>query len=288
MKRTVFILMTISLLACKKGIAQEKTFNEVIKKELAFQSNNNESTLVIANVFGPITVMGYSGDQVRLEVKREIFADDAQKLELGKSELQLKVSQNGNTIVLRPDAPYIQYNQKGLKFNWCNDYEEPEYQHKLSFKVKVPKNVNLKVSTVNDGDIEVSNTVGQYLKVNNINGAIALNNVDGQTDVHCINGSVDITYVNNPKEDSVYYALNGDINVSYQEALSAEVSFKSMNGELFTDFDVAKQFTRTSKETKKSGKGKFKFEATPVVQIGNGGVNFKFETLNGNVFLKKI
>ena len=163
MKRTVFILMAASLLACKGSNAQDKTYNEVIKKEIAFQGNNNEKTLVIANVFGPITVEGYNGSTIQYEVKREIFADNAQMLELGKSELQLKASQNGNTIILRPDAPYIKYSEKGLKFNWCNDYEEPEYEHKLSFKVKVPKNVNLKISTVNDGDIEVSNTVSQFL-----------------------------------------------------------------------------------------------------------------------------
>ncbi|WP_350284907.1 DUF4097 family beta strand repeat-containing protein [uncultured Croceitalea sp.] len=288
MKRTVFILMAASLLACKGGNAQEKTYNEVIKQEIAFQGDNNERTLVIANVFGPITVEGYNGSTVQYEVKKEIFADNAQKLELGKSELQLKASQNGNAVILRPDAPYIKYSEKGLKFNWCNDYEEPEYKHKLSFKVKVPRNVNLKISTVNDGDIEVSNTVSEFLKVNNINGGIVLNQVQGQTDVHCINGNVDISYVTNPNKNSEYYALNGDINVTYQNALSADVSFKSMNGELFTDFDVAKQFTRTKKEVKDSRKGKFKYEATPVVQIGKGGVDFKFETLNGDVFLKKI
>ena len=59
-----------------------------------------------------------------------------------------------------------------------------------------------------------------------------------------------------------------------------------MNGELFTDFDINKQFMETNKET--SGKAKYKYEAKPVVQIGNGQVDFDFETLNGNVFIKKI
>ena len=231
---------------------------------------------------------GYSGSTIVLEIEKEISADNSKDLELGKSELEIKVLELENRIVVYPDAPYISYDEKGLKFSWCNNNEEPAYQHKLSFKIKVPKNVNLNVSTINDGDIKVGNTQGKYLKVNNINGGIDLVNVQGRTDVHCINGGVNITYTKNPIEDSKYYSLNGDINVTYQNSLSADVSFKSMNGELFTDFDIEKQFNRTTKESNPKGKAKYKYESNPVVQIGQGGVDFKFETLNGNVFIKKI
>ena len=62
-----------------------------------------------------------------------------------------------------------------------------------------------------------------------------------------------------------------------------------MNGELFTDFDVAKQYARTSKnKAHENGKIKFKYEAKPIVQIGSGGLDHNFETLNGNVIIKKI
>lgn len=62
-----------------------------------------------------------------------------------------------------------------------------------------------------------------------------------------------------------------------------------MNGELFTDFNIAKQFAKTTKdESGKGNKAKFKYESRPVVQIGKGGMDFDFETLNGNVIIKKI
>ena len=61
-----------------------------------------------------------------------------------------------------------------------------------------------------------------------------------------------------------------------------------MHGELYTDFDVERQFTRTEKEKDAKGKSRYKFKAQPIVQIGAGAVDFSFETLNGNVYIKKI
>lgn len=288
MKKTILFLALTAILLPKHSNAQKKTFIEVIKQEVPFRSSSSMNTLVIQNIFGPIKVEGYSGSEVVMEVEKEIFADNNTDLELGKQELQLKILKLEDRIVIHPDAPNISYNEKGLKFDWCGNNDEPVYQHKLSFKIKVPAGVNLNIGTINDGDISVANTQGDKLKVNNINGGIDLTNVEGQTNVHCINGAVNISYAKNPRLKSEYYALNGDINVTYQKSLSADVSFKSMNGELFTDFDVEKQFNRTSKESNSKGKAKYKYESTPVVQIGSGGVDFKFETLNGNVFIKKI
>lgn len=282
------LLALAAIILPNLGSAQELVFEETIKKELQFKTKSTENTLVLKNVFGPVTVEGYSGSTIQIVAEKKIIAENQDNLDLGKKELSITVLERDNRFIVHPDAPYIEYDEKGLKFNWCNNYEEPDYQHKLNFKVKVPRGVSLNVSTVNDGDIYVANTSGKFIKVNNINGGIDLKNVAGKTNLHCINGEVNVSYSKNPAGESKYYSLNGDINITYQTALSADVSFKSMNGELFTDFEVARQFVRTNKQTSGKGKAKFKYESTPVVQIGNGGVQLDFETLNGNVFIKKI
>lgn len=276
------------LLVPYKSEAQKNIFEAVIQKELSFQSNSTSNALVVQNIFGPITIEGYSGQAIQLEVKKKITADTEKGLELGKTELDIAILERGGRLIIHPSAPYFEYNENGLRFNWCDNSKEPSYRHWLSFKLKVPKNIRLNIGTVNDGDIRIANTQGNYIKVNNVNGGIALNNVAGQTNVHCINGEVDITYTDNPTKASTYYSLNGDINIIYQNALSADISFKSMNGELFTDFDVTKQYTRTSRNEGKKDNGRYKYEATPIVQIGKGGIDLDFETLNGNVYLKKI
>ena len=285
MKQLVLVLFLTLWVgtACTK--AQKKEFTENISKEVPL-GNSTENTLVIKNVFGSINVQGYDGDKVMVAVKRTIKAKTQEDLELGKKELQLMVTTDSDRVILRPDAPYIDFDEEGLRYQWC-DREEWNYEHSLDFEVRVPRRVKLHVGTINDGEVLVKNMSGPSLKVSNINGGITLDNVTGTTDLNCINGDVSITYERNPSKDSRYYSLNGDINVTYQQGLSANVSFKTMNGEFFTDFDIARQFTETTRSTE-SGKAKFRYEATPKLQIGNGDVALDFETLNGDVYLKKI
>lgn len=260
-------------------------FEETIKEEIEIASGETE--LVVKNVTGSITIEGYSGSSILFEVNKEITASSTEDLELGKKELLLKIFKEGNRVIAHPDAPYINFSEEGMGFNWCNNNGRISYEHKLDFKIKVPKSVSINASTVNDGEVLISNISGESLKVSNVNGGIELNNVTGTTDLNCVNGDVKITYTKNPSAASKYYALNGDMNISYQSGLSANVSFKSMNGELFTDFDINDQFTQTKKSMSKN-KAKFKFEAKPVLQIGQGDVVLDFETLNGNVYIKKI
>ncbi|AWX45072.1 hypothetical protein HME9304_02081 [Flagellimonas maritima] len=285
MKQLILMVFLITFLGIQSCDAQQKKYEERIKEEVPL-SNVTKNRLVIKNVFGSIAVEGYSGDNILIEVEKIISANTSKDLDLGKKELNLKIVKEQNLVILHPDAPYIEFDKKNLRYNWCNKNEEPPYEHQLNFKIKVPKSIQIDVSTVNDGEIFVENTNGNSIKVENINGGITLNNITGKTDVNCINGAVNISYKNNPEKASKYYSLNGDINISYQKALSANISFKSMNGELFTDFDINKQFMKTNKET--GDRAKYKYEAKPVVQIGSGQVDFDFETLNGNVFIKKI
>lgn len=287
MKQAITLLSLTLVMCTQKSPAQKKEFTEVIKKELELD-NPSKSEMIIKNVFGSISVEGYAGSTVFIEVKRSIHAKTLENLELGKSELQVKILQGPDRILIRPDAPYIEFDDEKLKYRWCNNSYELTYEHNLNITVKVPKTMLLDVSTVNEGEIHVKNTKSNYLTASNINGGITLTQITGKTKVNCINGPVTISYADNPKEPSEYYSLNGDINISYQEALSANITFKSMNGEMFTDFDINKQYMLTNKLPSYSGKARYKFEAKPVVQIGDGSVDFDFETLNGNVYIKKI
>ncbi|WP_394973566.1 DUF4097 family beta strand repeat-containing protein [uncultured Croceitalea sp.] len=288
MRKTILVRLLAVFAVAHFVNAQKKEFKEQIKKEIAFESNDKQNTLILNNIFGFVKVEGYEGNQVQLVVDKKITANNSIDLETGKKELIIKVLEKGNKIVIYPSAPFMKFDQDKFQYYCCNqEYEAPPYEHQTDFILKVPKNIKLDISTVNDGEVTVKNMRGDFIKANNVNGGISLINVTGQTKVHCINGKVEISYADNPRNASKYYSLNGDINVTYQNSLSADVSFKSMNGELFTDFDIEKQFNRTNKSSENS-KTKFKYESKPVVQIGKGGIDYDFETLNGNVFIKKI
>ena len=129
---------------------QAQRFEETIKEEVAITS---ESEVVVKNVTGSIAIEGYSGNTILIEVVKEITADNNEDLELGKKELQLKVYKNEDRVIAHPDAPYIQFFEQGLGFNWCNDYGKVPYEHKLDFTIKVPNGISISASTVNDGEI---------------------------------------------------------------------------------------------------------------------------------------
>jgi hypothetical protein len=62
-----------------------------------------------------------------------------------------------------------------------------------------------------------------------------------------------------------------------------------MNGEFYTDFqNVQVMPSRVTKSENKSGSGTtYKLSKNSDIRFGTGGKTFKFETLNGNVYIKK-
>ena len=109
------------------------------------------------------------------------------------------------------------------------------------------------------------------------------------TIAHTVNGGVTVNYLALPPEASSYYTINGEVKVTYPAGLSADVSFKSMNGEFYTDFqDVQVMPSRITKSETKNGSGTtYKLSKNSDIRFGAGGKIFKFETLNGNVYIKK-
>ena len=126
------------------------------------------------------------------------------------------------------------------------------------------------------------------LHVNNVNEAISISNAKGTTYAHTVNGAVDVTYAANPPGQSSYYTINGEIKVSYKNNLSADLQFKSMNGEFFTDFHNAEILPAqvTKNQESHGGATIFKLNKITSVRIGAGGQLMKFETLNGNIYIK--
>lgn len=274
---------------CLGAKAQEQEFRETINKEASFGTTGAEHTLEVYDLNGSITVEGYEGDKVLIEAEKLVRDPDPKDVELGKKEIGVNVLVEGDKIVVYPQIPNMEY-RDGRFTNSCQDHwEELPYDHKLDFHIKMPKNARLKVSTINQGEVLVKNTAGSFIDANNINGGIVLEHITGETHLNCINGDVSVSYTQNPTKPCRYYALNGKMDIVYQKNLSANILFKSMNGDLYTDFDIEKQFTKVDKGLSGKGtKAKFKFEAKPAIQIGQGGTDMEVETLNGDVTIKKI
>jgi hypothetical protein len=286
MKKVIVTLLMGMGIICTLPKADAREFKEHITKEFTLTGNVSGATLFIYNISGFIKVEGYSGNKVLLEMDKTITADDDKNLETGKKEFKLGFDERTDTIMAYIASPFDSRPRRTWYYH--DDRSEIDYNYNVDFTVKVPIGMNLHISTVNDGIISVNNVSGT-LHVNNVNEEISIKNAKGTTFAHTVNGDVTVSYLTNPPEESSYYTINGNISVSYQPDLSADLQFKSMNGDFYTDFPKTELLPASvSKVQDKKGDGiVYKLNSTTSVRFGKGGKTFKFETLNGNVYIKK-
>jgi hypothetical protein len=207
--------------------AQNLEFSQHQTRE--FAAGATGGVLALYNLGGFIHVQGYAGQKVVIDLDERITADDSATLEAGKKEVRVAFDQSPDSILVYTAEPYDTRPRRRNHWQYSDDREDIEYRYTLSYTVKVPFGMNLIVSTINDGDIEVQDVAGS-LKVNNINGPISIKNAKGITDARTINGNLTVSYTSVPPDGSKYYTLNGKLTVTYPADLSADLQFKSMNG----------------------------------------------------------
>jgi hypothetical protein len=280
MKKLIIPVVLGVLLSCSHSKAQEPEFNEKIHKEFTVSAN---SFMGLYNINGFVKVEGYNGNKVIIDVDKTITAKTTQDLEEGKRDIKLGFDQVSDSLIVYTAAPY----DTRPKSRNCNCGHR-EYHLTLNYIIKVPNSINMSLSTVNGGDIDVTDVSGT-MKVNNVNGKITLKDVKNANNIHTINGDVSISYTTLPPDNATYYTLNGNLSVIYPTGFSADCEFKSFNGEFFTDFEeIEKLPAQTIKNTEnKNGSTVYKLNKTTLIRIGKGGRRLHFETFNGNIYIKK-
>ncbi len=285
MKKLLLIpILSGLVLSCTQTEAQELHAKEKIHKEITV---SNGGFMGLYNLNGSIKIEGYEGNKVIIDIDQTIEAENKSELEEGKQELKLGFDQKGDSLTLYTAEPYdTRPRSRHNKGDWN---KRIEYHVFLNYVVKIPRGMNIRISTVNEGEISVSNVDG-LIRANNVNGGITLKNIKGANDVHTVNGDVNINYTALPPNDAKYYTLNGDLRITYPANFTADCQFKTFNGEFFTDFDEVEKLPAETIKNKieKAGSTTYKLDKINRVRIGSkGGKNLKFETFNGNIYIKK-
>ncbi|UTA66365.1 hypothetical protein [Emticicia sp. 21SJ11W-3] len=286
MKQLVILLLAGVVLGCTPAAAQKLEFKEHISKQFELKKPAAQTVVGVYNIDGSIKVESYTGTKVLVEIDKTISGKTQAIVDEGKEEFKLEIEETGDSILVYINAPYYTRPHEERRNN--NRERRIEYRSNLNFIIRVPANINLDVSTINNGEVHVKDVSGN-IKARNINGGIALENARGTTDVHTINGDVTINYLSSPPEKSSYYTLNGNIRVTYPASFSADLQFKSFNGGFYTDFPDAELLApEVIKNTEHNGeKTVYKLDKRSSIRIGKGGRLFRFETFNGNIYIKK-
>ncbi len=283
-RKFIPLLVGLGMLCAARPAANAQEFKEHIKKEFPVQKAV-ATVLAIYDLEGSINVEGYAGDKVVLEIDKVISAKTSEQLETGKKEFKLEFEQKSDSIIVYIAEPYDTRPHQDRQ-RW-ND-RHIEYRCQLQFTVKVPYDMSLDIRTVNNGSLTIQNVNGS-LKAHNVNGGIAIKNAKGATEARTINGGVTVNYLSVPTDSSSYYTLNGTLEVTYPATLSANIQFKSMNGAFYTDFENTEPLPLfVVKNVENAGKGTmYRLDVARRIKFGNGGTVLKFETMNGNIYIKK-
>lgn len=278
MRNLLAFLATMTILAPCARAGDEVT--DRLQQSLSFESLKGRS-LEIDNIEGDVIVEGYSGDVVMLDVQKTIYADNDAALAAAKNEVSLEITNENNNILLYVDGPFRdEMHRRGKRRH------RPEYHVKYDFKLKVPHEVALRLSTVTEGVVQVSETSGDF-DISNVNGSIQMLAISGTGSAVTVNGEVRATFTSVPGGDATFRTVNGDLDISYPGHLNADLSLKTFNGDMFTDFETEPLAPEAARKTVSDGLTRLEFNKHTRVRVGGGGPRIICDTLNGNILIRK-
>jgi hypothetical protein len=249
---------------------------ETIQKSFALPAGAHKA-LEIDNVFGSIEVTGGASDQVQIVVAKTIRAESNDSLERARKEVTLDIIQQEGALKLYVNGPFR------CHCDDCRDSREGRgYSVKMDFKVQVPSEIDLKVKTVNEGGVRISNVTGDFL-VRNVNGRIEMNAVAGSGTATTVNGPVTVSFRQNPRASSEFRTINGDVELRFASGLSADFRFKTFNGAIYTDFPVTALPVQPVSEERHGTKLILRSDRSTAARVGSGGPEIRVENLNGDI-----
>ncbi|MBF8965011.1 DUF4097 family beta strand repeat protein [Pontibacter sp. FD36] len=158
----------------------------------------------------------------------------------------------------------------------------------LHLEIMVPANFNLKLSTVNNGNITISNVNGN-LELSNVNGSIVLENVSGTAMANTTNGAVKANILKwDGKSPMAFSTLNGNVDVTLPANSKFNTKLKSDRGEVYTDFEMTRDATQKPTGTR-SEKGLYRVSTADFItgKVNGGGPEIMIKNMNGNIYLRK-
>ncbi len=249
---------------------------EKIQKSFTLPAGGHNS-LEIDNVWGSIEVVADTTDKVEMTVARTNQAESKEKLERAKKEVTLDVTQDEGALKLYVNGPFR------CRCDDCRHSRDDDgYRVKMDFKMHVPRDIDIKVKTVNEGRVKVSNINGNFL-VRNVNGDIEMENVAGSGTARTVNGPVIVSFRQNPHENSEFKTVNGSIELRFAHDLSADFRFKTFNGGIYSDFPVTTLPVHAIQEERRGGKMVYRADRFTGARVNGGGPEIQIENLNGDI-----
>ena len=259
--KTVMLFITLLFAAALHA-------DETIQKTYDFNAGGARS-LRIENVWGSIHVTASNANQARVVIHKSIRAKTEEDRRAAEQDVKLEMTQEGNAVRLHVKTP-------------CDGDHDRNYSVQYDFDVDVPRDIALTLKTVNDGNVEVRGTSGEF-SVHNVNGSIDMSDVAGSGTAATINGHVKVSFRGNPTRNSEFSTINGPIELYFTRGLSADFRFSNMNGGVYSDYELASLPAREARTQRTNGRFVYRADRSSGGRVGAGGPEITVKNLNGDI-----
>ena len=269
-------LIILLLLTIGQSVLAQDALDELIAVPLTYPGERGILEIDVVN--GSIDVEGYDGKEVIIKAvsqankkdndhnrhRRPDKAAEGMK-RISANSIEIEVTERDNNV----------------------EVESNSWNQGIDFLIQVPVDFDLKLSTVNQGDISV-NGVNGSLELNNVNGEVVAENISGSAIIDTVNGKIKTSF-NSVSDDEpmAFTTLNGNVDITLPASVKATFKMKSDQGEIYSDFDM--DVSKSGPQVDKSRKGGFKVTIENWVygDINGGGPEFLLNNMNGNIYIRK-
>lgn len=222
----------------------------VARASRTFDDATRSGRVTVARLYGDIIVEGYSGREVRVEARaRE--AGDPRSAD-GTSALGLRIEGSGNDLRV-----YVA-------------------NRLIDLRIRVPRQTSLVLSTVEAGEIRVTNIVGD-VEASNINGSITLLSIDGVAVLDTINGDISASFTRvAPDRPMAFSSMNGTLSISLPSSASVDLYLETENGEIHSDFSL-----RPTSRSSLGRRGRW-------MKVNGGGARISLTSVYGDLNILSI
>jgi len=264
----------------RQKLVETRSFED----RLRFAPGTAAPRLDLENYSGGVTVLGEDRDDIALVVRETVTAESPELMAEARRDVSLERTVAGPTARVRACGPF---NDRGDGRRHCcfEGWERLGYRVVYAIEARVPRGMTLFASTVDDGDVRVENVRGE-LQIENVNGSVSARGVSGHGTFGTVNGNLEVLFAANPEGPSRFSNVNGDIDVEFRPGLAADVRLKTLNGEMWSDFPYA-QVALKGEVDRRQGRFVYSNHHTAALRIGSGGPELDFETVNGEIRLRR-
>ena len=272
---------------CAAVVAQGPVHEERKESRRLQFSGQGVRTVDVRATNGTIRVTGDGGTDVRLEATMAFDAETKEALSAAQKNVTIEGREDGATVTIAVrdgGAPTC-----GEQGDWRQPawWDRRRYDAEVTLTIQVPRDVRVRLCTVNGGEAVLDGTQGDF-DVSNVNGRIELKGMRGSGRATTVNGNIEAAFDAAPRTESLFKTVNGDITATLPRDLAAELRIKTMRGGVYTDFETVEQPV-AREPARRPGQPRFVYRRRGFTEyrVGKGGAELSFETLNGDVRVQR-